>query len=315
VRLSRASAATLALLTFATMLAPSAYASGGFPTTVNLVSSSACVPINQSFTLTATLRNNTNLAVLPGKTIIFQYAINASSFSTLGNTSGYTTNSQGQAHLAFTAKYNGSYLFRAVFGGTSDFFNPSNNFNGSISNSVLVQTSNLCSKSSGCGFLGLGCFFANPLGGLSNIFSGAASAFGSFWNGATDAVGSGLNSAVTSIGNTLSGIGFWFNPINWLNALGLGFIWNAFLYFIDVLILFFQIVIATLPYLGFILVMIHLYYIVRFDFEGLFGFWAQVYGIVAMIADAVFNFVQIIIDMVQAVSGGTGGLGAAAAAA
>ncbi len=305
----------LGLLALALLVAPSVYASGGFPTTLNLASSSACVPINQSFTLTATLRNNTNLAVLPGKTIIFQYALNASSFSTLGNTSGYTTNSQGQAHLVFTAVYNGSYLFRAVFGGSSDFFNPANDFNGSISNSVLVQTSNLCSKSSGCGFLGLGCFFANPLGGLSNVFGGVASAFGSFWNGAKDAISSGLSSAVSSIGNTLSGIGFWFNPINWLNALGLGFIWNAFLYFIDVLVLFFQIVIATLPYLGFILVMIHLYYIVRFDFEGLFGFWEQMYGIVAMVADAVFNFVQIIVDMVQALSGGGGGLGVAAAAA
>lgn len=307
--------AALAAIALALFIVPSVYASGGFPTTLDLVSSSACVPINQVFTLTATLRNNTNLAVLPGKTIIFQYALNASSFSTLGNTSGYTTNSQGQAHLAFTAKYNGSYLFRAVFGGSFDFFNPANNFNGSISNSALVQTSNLCSKSSNCGFLGLGCFFANPLGGLSNVFSGVASAFGSFWNGAKDAISSGLSSAVSSIGNTLSGIGFWFNPINWLNALGLGFIWNAFLYFIDVLVLFFQIVIATLPYLGFILVMIHLYYIVRLDFEGLFGFWEQIYGIVAMVADAVFNFVQIIVDMVQALSGGGGGLGVAAAAA
>jgi hypothetical protein len=304
--------ATLAVLVILGVSAP-AFAS--FPTTLGLSASSACVPISQTFTLTATLRNNTNQAVLSGKVVIFQYAINASSFSTLGNSSGYTTNSAGQAHLSFTAQYNGSYLFRAVFGGSSDFFNPANNFNGSISNKVLVQTSNLCGTATNCGFLGFGCFFANPLGSLGNMFSGVASAFGSFWGGASDAISGALSRALSSIGGALGQIGFWLNPITWLNALGLGFLWNAFLNFIDILLIFFQLVVATLPYLGFIILMINLFYVVQFDFEGLFGFWTSAYSIVSVVADALFNFVQIIIDLVSAVGGGGGGVGAAAAAA
>jgi hypothetical protein len=281
----------LALVLLVLSLAPLASASG-FPTTLNLASSSSCVTISSPFVLTATLRNNTNQAALPGKVVIFQYAVNASSFGTLGNTSGYTTDANGQAHLSFAAKYNGSYLFRTVFGGSSDFFNPANDFNGSISNKVLVQTSNACSGTAGsgnCGFLGSGC------------------------------LGQAISNAFSSLGSGISGffsqIGFWLNPLNWLNALGLGFVWNAFLNFIDILLIFFQLVVATLPYLGFIILMINLFYVVQFDFEGLFAFWTSVYSIVSVVADAIFNFVQIIVDLVQAVGGGSGGVGAAAAAA
>jgi hypothetical protein len=224
-------------------------------------------------------------------------AINSSSFSTLGNTSGYTTSSQGQAKLTFQAKYNGSYVFRSIFGGSSDFFNPANNFNGSISNRVLVLTSNTCTQTNNCGFLSLGCLSS----AISDAFKGFLGSLG------------GVFGQIQGAFSTLTTL---LNPLNWLNALGLGWLWNGFLYFIDIILIFFQIVIAILPYLGFMILMIHVYYVVKFDFEGLFNFWYSLYSAIAVIADAIFNFVQIVIDLVSSISGGAqGGLGAAAAAA
>jgi hypothetical protein len=287
----------LAALGTLLVLGLAAPALASFPTTLTLGSSSACVPINQSFTLNAHLLNATNQAPLSGKIVIFQYALNASSFATLGNTSGYTTNAQGQASVSFTAKYNGTYVFRSVFGGTSDFFNPSNDFNGSISNRVVVFTSNSCTQTNGCGFLGFGC--------LGSAISDAFSGF----------LGS-LSGVFGQISNAVSSIGTWLNPLTWLNALGLGWLWNGFLYFVNILLIFFDLVIAIIPYLGFVLLMINLFYVVKMDFEGLFNFWYSMFNTISVIADAVFNFVQILVDLVSSITGGAGGgVGAAAAAA
>ncbi len=300
----------------AVVLVAPASASSGWTTNLQLTSTSACVVLNGSFTLLATLRNTTGLIPITNQPVTFQYAINASSYANLKT---QNTNSSGETSITYTAKYNGSYLFRAVFlgasGVNSSFFSPGVNLNGSISQTVLVQTSNLCGQQTNCGLFGFGCFFANPLGSIGNALGSLANGFSSFFGGAVNTLGAALSGALNSIGGAFASIGYWINPLNWLNALGLGFIYNGFVTFVNIFLFLIDIVLSFLPYVGFIMLMIHVYYIVRFDFEGLFGFWEQLFGIVAMVGDAIFNFVQIILDLVSSVGSAGGGAGMAAAGA
>jgi len=257
-------------------------------TTLSMTSSSTCVSIGDAFTLTAFVKNLTTGQPISGISVAFKYALNSSAYKSIGSA---VTKSDGYASISFTSSYNGSYIFAAsaVIGGSSY-----------TSAGVLVQTGNGCTAiPTNCGFLGLGCVF----GSIQNAFSSAQSSF-------TNAVWGGLS----GIANFFAGI---MNPMYWLNKLGFGWIVNAFGYMVDAFIIFLSIVIATLPYLGIIILILNLFYVVQFDFEGLLGFWTNAYQIVAMIADAIFNFVQIIIDLIQALesSVGGGGIGAVAAGA
>jgi hypothetical protein len=253
-------------------------------TALTITSSSTCVSIGDSFTLTAFLKNITTLQALPGRTITFEYALNSSAYETLGTA---VTASDGYASISFTAAYNGSYIFVASVVLGAQAYN---------SAGVLVQTGIGCATiPPSCGFLGLGCV----LGSVVGTFTSIQSAFAGLWGG------------FGGIANFFSNF---LNPIYWLNKLGFGWIINAFGYMVDAFLIFINIVIATLPYLGFIILIINLFYVVQFDFEGLFGFWMMAYQIVAVIASAIFSFVQIIIDAIQALEGGAGGVGGAVAA-
>lgn len=256
-------------------------------TTLSMTSSSTCVSIGDTFTLTAFAKNLTTGQPISGISVAFKYALNSSAYKNIGSA---VTKSDGYASISFTSTYNGSYVFAASATIGGHFY---------VSTGVLVQTGIGCAAiPSNCGFLGLGCV----LGNLQSTFSGLQSAFQvAAWGGL-----GGIANFFTSV----------LNPMYWLNKLGFGWIVNAFGYMVDAFIIFLSIVIATLPYLGFIILMINLFYVVQFDFEGLMGFWTTAYQIVAMLADAMFNFVQIIIDMIQAIEGGgSGGIGAAAAGA
>jgi hypothetical protein len=143
--------------------------------------------------------------------------------------------------------------------------------------------------------------------------------FGSIVGAITGTVIGIVGTIAGSVAGTVVGIISWvsrfLNPFSWLNSMGLGWVVNAFLYMVDAFLIFINIVIATLPYLGFIILMINLFYVVQFDFEGLFNFWSTAYQIVAMIANAIFSFVQIIVDIIQAITGGVPGGAVVAAGA
>ncbi|MGH2639288.1 MAG: hypothetical protein ACRDF4_08430, partial [Rhabdochlamydiaceae bacterium] len=116
------------------------------------------------------------------------------------------------------------------------------------------------------------------------------------------------------VGGQIQGFARWLFTTalrTFLQDLGLGWIISAIEYFIAAILLLLAIVEATLPYLGVILLLVNLYYLITFNFEGLFTFWIQVYGVVAQLGNALIDFAVLIHDFISSITGA----GAVAAAA
>jgi hypothetical protein len=191
-------------------------------------------------------------------------------------------------------------------------FNPTVTFFVSFnSNGISNQTISLRLNSFAQGS-GASSSYTTVLGELSMI-SGAPTGTSNGLGTLFGAVGQFFANGIASIQSALSGFLNFLTPWGFLRSIGLGWLVDAFSYFVSLFLGLIEIVIATLPYLGIVLVIIHLYYIIRFDFAGLFGFWFTIYNVVSVVADAIFNFVQIIVDLTQSLSGGGGAVVAAAA--
>jgi hypothetical protein len=128
----------------------------------------------------------------------------------------------------------------------------------------------------------------------------------------------GPGAVATAIKNALGGFAsFMFNAaLNFLRSIGFGIVIDALYVLFSIAALLWDLLVTVLPIAGFILLLINLFYVVQLDFEGLFTFWYNMYQIFAMIINALLNFVQTIVDVIQALTGsGSGGIGLAGAVA
>ena len=132
------------------------------------------------------------------------------------------------------------------------------------------------------------------------------------------AIGTAFQNGALWIANSISTFftkTIWGGFINLLNSLGVGWLLQAFGWFIDAILVLFVIVEATLPYLGFIIILLNMFYIVKLDFAGLFNFYISIYQVVSIIVNLVVNVIQTIIDFIQGLTSGGGGAALAAAGA
>jgi hypothetical protein len=174
----------------------------------------------------------------------------------------------------------------------------SNNGNSTFSialNQVSLASgeTSIYSLTTGTGFVGTS---TNLLGAIENAFAGAVEY---------------IASSITGFFGYLFSKGLY----SILNSLGLGWILQVLSYFEGAFLVLFSIVTATLPYIGIILLIVNLLYVVQMDFAGLFSFWIQIYNVVAMIANFLIDVVNTIVDFIGSISGGGAGAGAIAAGA
>jgi hypothetical protein len=135
-----------------------------------------------------------------------------------------------------------------------------------------------------------------------------------FLGAITNAFAQGIN----WISSEVSGFFSWLFTqgfLRLLNALGVGWLLTAFMYFVDAVLVMFAIIEATIPYLGLILLMLNMFYVVKLDFAGLFDFYIAIYNVISNIAEVIVSMVQTIVDFIGSISGSGGGAAMAAAGA
>jgi hypothetical protein len=99
---------------------------------------------------------------------------------------------------------------------------------------------------------------------------------------------------------------------SFLDSIGLGWLYDALTYLGQALLLFWNLIMASLPYLAILFLMLNLVYIVQLDLAGLIEFYINIYGIVANLANFLIDFVNAVVDFIQGIFGGGAATGAGA---
>lgn len=105
---------------------------------------------------------------------------------------------------------------------------------------------------------------------------------------------------LVAIGNAVSGGIKWFVD-RVVEALGLQWLLNIINSIIQALVFIFSIVWAVLPYLGFIILIYIMTFVVKLDFVGLIDFFIWMYDILATIISAIVNFFTFVAQAIDTI--------------